>query len=168
MSSSIACIKAIVESNSRVKGLAFLFVLFELASYVRSKQIFLAQWNLQCTSACRRILSSLDSLLPLSLIKRRIHSLRHLKQLSSRYVVQFRSEKLTLRETWRLLLEKQMVAVKQTLAGKCCYGFQQRNHPCGTDGRSDMCRFHVLTQTINEILGFSAETMLLNLLQFEL
>ena len=43
MSSSITWIKAIVEANSRVKGLAFLFVLFELASYVRSKQIFLAQ-----------------------------------------------------------------------------------------------------------------------------
>lgn len=71
--------------------------------------IFGAKWNLRCTRACRRILSSLDSSSP---IKRRIHSLRHLKQLSSRYVVQFRSEKLTLRETWRLLLEKQMVAVK--------------------------------------------------------
>ena len=90
-------------------GIIFLFVLFELASYVRSKQIFLAQSEIQCTRACRRILSSLDSSSP---IKRRIHSLRHLKQLSSRYVVQFRSEKLTLRETWRLLLEKQMVAVK--------------------------------------------------------
>lgn len=43
MSSSITWIKAIVEANSCVKGLAFLFVLFELASYVRSKQIFLAQ-----------------------------------------------------------------------------------------------------------------------------
>ena len=43
MSSSITWIKAIVEANSCVKDLAFLFVLFELASYVRSKQIFLAQ-----------------------------------------------------------------------------------------------------------------------------
>ena len=43
MSSSITWIKAIVEANSCVKGLAFLFGLFELVSYVRSKQIFLAQ-----------------------------------------------------------------------------------------------------------------------------
>lgn len=127
--------------------------------------IFGAKWNLQCTRACRRILRSLDSSSP---IKRRIHSLRHLKQLSSRYVVQFRSEKLTLRETWRLLLEKQMVAVKIDTGGKVLLWFPTKESPLW----NWRTKWHVLLKYTNNkrdsILGFSAETMLLDLLQFEL
>lgn len=37
------------------------------------------------------------------------------------------------RETWRLLLEKQTLVLKETMAGNCCYGFEQSVRSGGTN-----------------------------------
>lgn len=38
-----------------------------------------------------------------------------------------------LREAWRLLLEKQTLVLKETMAGNCCYGSEQWDLSCGTN-----------------------------------
>lgn len=109
--------------------------------------IFGAKWNLQCTRACRRILSSLDSSSP---IKRRIHSLRHLKQLSSRYVVQFRSQIWKAHAAWNMapFVGKTNGGGEIDTGGKVLLWFPTKESPLW----NWRTKWHVLnTQTINEI-----------------